>query len=142
MSPVAEWWQKETFIPMDPALPGGAPPGLPPGRPVPRARRWPRRLAGTVIAGLLGATAAMGAVAWHYDQAAGRWRHLEQQQELQVARSQSQLDLSRNSAGQLQDCIKALQSDQPGFFDTLIGRSAKAPGACKSAEAVYGGGQP
>jgi predicted negative regulator of RcsB-dependent stress response len=138
MSAVAEWWQKETFIPMGPAFP----PGLPPSGPPRPARRWPRRVTAVVMVLLLGAVATMGSVAWHYHQVAGHWRTLEQQQQLQVARSQSQLDLSRNSSGQLEGCIKALQKNHPGFFDALIGRTAKVPAECKSAEAYYGSNQP
>ncbi len=134
MASVAEWWQKETFIPQ----PDWAPPTAPV---VARRRRWPRRLAASVILVLLAAVGVLASVAWHYDRSAARWRALEQRQELAVARSQTQLDLSQSSTRQLEACITALQKSHPGFVAMILGQSAKVPAVCKTAEAIAGGAQ-
>ena len=135
MSPVAEWWQHETFIPQNDWAPRTA------SMPV-QPRRWPRRVLILLIVVLLTAVATLGAVAWHYERSAAQWRALEERQALDLARSQSQLDLSRTAATQLQDCISALQKNRPGFVALILGQSAKVPAVCRTAEAVTGGGQP
>jgi len=135
MSSVAEWWQKETFIPQSDWAPPTAP------LPV-RRRRWPRRVAITLIVLLLAAVGTLGAVAWHYYRVAGQWRTAEQRQVLALARSQSQLDLSQSSTRQLEACITALHNDQPGFFAVLLGETAKMPTVCQTAEAIAGGSHP
>ncbi|MDE3205319.1 MAG: hypothetical protein KGQ66_14020 [Acidobacteriota bacterium] len=136
MSSVAEWWQKETFIPQ----PDWAPPTA--SMPTRKRRRWPRVVVAAVIAGLLGAVVVLGVTAWRYQRDAARWRDLEQAQALDLARVQAQMDLSQTSTGQLRACITALQHDRPGFVAVILGETSKIPAVCQTAEALAGGSQP
>lgn len=132
MSSVAEWWQKETFIPRPDWAPPTAPLEI-------RRRRWPRRVATAVMILLLAAVGAVGALAWHYERSAAQWRALEQRQTLELARAQSQLLLSQSSTSQLESCITALQKSRPGLIAVILGEGTKMPAVCKTAEAIAGG---
>ncbi len=160
MPPVAEWWKRETFIPLDWSPPPA--PGRPPGR------RWARWLVAGVVVVLAATSGASGWLAWQEHRTAQRDHALAQRERVLTQREQAaaqreqalvhlqatqlealkaQMDSNRqllsttsSVAGELQACIDATNQVSSDFFGFLRGngrRADAANSACSTAEADY-----
>lgn len=136
MPSVAEWWQHETFIPLDWSPP--TPPAAPP------RRRWSRWVPILAVTALAAVAVYLGWLAWKEQRTAQREQALVQLQtaELRTLSSEvtakGQLLSSTNSvAGELQACIDATNKASSDFFGFLNGSQDKAASVCHTAESDY-----
>ncbi len=136
MPSVAEWWQNETFIPLD-----WSPPPAPA---LPRRRRWLRWVIALVVATLAATSACLGWLAWREQRTAQREQALVQLQTAELRTLSSEvtakgqlLSSSTSVAGELQACIDATAKASSDFFGFLNGSQDKASSVCNTAESDY-----
>ena len=136
MPSVAEWWQNETFIPLD-----WSPPPAPA---LPARRRWWRWVLALVVAALAATSACLGWLAWREQRTVQREQALVQLQTAELRTLNSEvtakgqlLSSSTSVAGELQACIDATNKASSDFFGFLNGAEDKAASDCRAAEADY-----